>query len=221
MALGTSPLGIDELGGGSQIIASAVYVNFLRSLYPDSHNIDGPVYTAMLGAMGAALDMFDPYQLGLPSEFSVTTAQTTALDSNGRDWGVIRRSGESDITYRARILSMLPVYANGASDPGITAAVAVFTGANPVLIDCSSDGFVCGTTDDASAIGEAGMSDLAGLFTIYLMIANPDSLSYSHYDMEFSVMRGLPARSRAIIFHNGTDTSVLNEASDAIVIVVG
>lgn len=192
------------------------YAEFLKSLYPDSHNVVGPVYTALLGAIGAALDQYDPYQIGLAHEFSVSTATGTALDSCGLDWGVTRHSGESDSAYRIRILAMLPIYANGASDYGISAVVTVFTGHAPTLIDCSNEGWVW----TESAWLDDAFSGLES-FTLFIFVANPDGVAYNHYDMEYAVRRGVPARSKAILWHNGVDTSPLAEAANAIVTIVG
>lgn len=192
------------------------YSTFLKSLYPDSHDVNAEVYNAILGAIGYVLDQYDPYAIGLPSEFSVTTATNSALESNGSDWGVPRRNGESDTAYRARILSMLPIYANGASDWGITATVAPFTGIAPIFLDFGTDGWSPGD----SACMDSAMSDFAGLFIIEIQVQNPNNVSYSHYDMESAVKRAKPARSMAIIYHNGTDTSTLGESSNAVITVV-
>lgn len=191
------------------------YATYLKSLYPDSHDVTAEVYNAILGAIGYALDQYDPYNIGLPAQFSVNKAMGSALDSNGADWGVSRRSGESDTTYRARILSMLPIYANGASDWGMTATVAPFTGTDPILDDLCTDGW----SPLDSACLDSAMSDLAGLFTLQINVQNPNDVSYSHYDMEFAVRRAKPARSKVILYHNGTDTSTLAEMSNAIITI--
>ena len=198
-----------------------VYGPFIQSLYPDSHNVYAPVYSALLGAIGSVLDQYDPYQmdggLGLKSEFSVTTAVGAALDRNGADWGVPRASGQSDSAYRATILAALAAYANGASDTGISLAVSQFTGVAPVIYDGSQDGY--SPLDSAPA--DNAMSDLAGIFTLWIWVQNPTTVAYSHLNMETAVHKQLPARSQAIIYHNGTDTSALGEASNAVVTVVG
>lgn len=218
MALfGVVPYGVSPFGGSGGPGSFTGYTEWLKRLFPDSHNVDGEVYTAILGAVGTALDSLDPFQMGLPSEFAVTTATGEALDKHGADWGVPRRAGETDNDYRIRILAMLFIYANSASVAGITAAVALFTGANPIFIDCSSDGWIC----SVSSCLDSAMSDLAGVFTVYIYVQNPDSVSYSHYDMQFAVRRGLPARSRAILIHNGIDTSPLAQAPDEVVEIIG
>lgn len=192
------------------------YAAYLASLYPDSHDVSAEVYTAILGAIGYALDQYDPFQLGLPAEFSVTKATGIYLDDHGADWGVSRRSGESDDTYRARIISMLPIYANGASDVGMASAVAAFTGTAPTVYDFCTDGWSPGD----SACLDSAMSDLAGIFTLQMQVNNPNLVSYNHYDMEYAIRVAKPARSRVILYHNGADTSSLNESSNAIITIV-
>ena len=212
------------------------YSAFLKSLYPDSHNVNAEVYSAVLGAIGGVLDLYDPYSMGLPAEFSVTTATGTALDSNGADWGVTRRSGESDTVYRARILTMLPIYAMGDTTAGLIAMITPFTGVAPILLDLSADGW----SWSDSAFSDSSFSDFASLFTLVIYIQNVpgsqadfdhmtdiDSLTdwdgenaYSHYDMEAATRQAKPARSRVIIYHNGVDTSSLEETPTAIITVV-
>jgi len=218
MAFGPGPFGTIGFGGDvASEAAVSPWATFIASLYPDSHNVTGPVYTVLIGAIGAALDQLDPAQTHLAREFTVTTSTDTALDRNGIDWGVPRRAGEDDASYRARILSALAVYAEGSSDAGISAAVAAFTGTAPTLIDCSSDGWVMGE----SSCGDSAMADLAGIFTLFIYVKNPDDVAYSHFDMEAAVRRGLLARARAYLIHNGVDTSVLGEASNATVLITG
>ena len=215
--LGAIENGAAITGGAGQNVSAGFYAGLQASLYPDSHNTSGQGYSAILGAIGYVLDSMDPIAMSLSREFSVTTATGSALDAHGADWGVQRRSGEADGAYRSRILAMLPVYANGASDTGITSAIAVFTGATPTVIDTSSDGWSC--LD--SACLDSAMSDLAGLFSLYIYVQNPNGIAYNHYDMENALRTGLPSRSRAVLAHNGTDTSPLNEAYNAVVTVIG
>lgn len=192
-----------------------VWADELAKLYPDSHAVERPVYAALLGALGSVLDQFDPVQIGLAAEFSVTRATGSALDSHGADWGVPRRSGEGDEAYRARILAQLAVYANGASVLGISGAVAAFTGASPIVIDCSEDGWSWGD----SAWADNAWADAAGYFLLVIYVQNPNAVAYSHYDMQYSLRRAMPARTRAFLYHNGEDTSTLGQASDARVVI--
>jgi hypothetical protein len=216
--LGSLPLGAVPYGGGAHATSvGSRYRDFLRSLFPDSHDVSAPVYSAVLGAIGSVLDQFDPFQIGLPQEFSVTTATGSALDRHGLDWGVYRHAGESDDAYRSRILAMLPVYANGATNTGISGIVAAFTGAAPQLLDCSSEGWVW----TESAWLDSAWADRDSLFTLYVFVNNPNSVDYNHFDMEFVLRRALPARSRIILWHNGTDTSTLGEAADARIVITG
>ena len=195
---------------------TADYATFIKKLFPDSHPVTAEVYSTLLNAIGYAIDKLDPYQIGLNLDFSVTKAVSDALDSHGADWAVSRRSGEDDNTYRARILAMLPIYANGASNYGLAAVVKNFIGTSPTVCDLSSDGFSCSD----SALSDNALSDFAGLFTVVIYVLNPDGVSYNHFDLEYSLKRGKPARSRVILYHNGKDTSTLNESSTAIVTLV-
>ena len=117
------------------------YADFLRKLYPDSHNINGPVYSVVLGAIGTVKDQFDPVQVGLAQEFNVTTAYGVALDRCGLDWSVPRRAGEGDEDYRARILAMLLIYANGSTVQGMKRLIATLVGTEPQIIDCAAEGW--------------------------------------------------------------------------------
>lgn len=192
------------------------YAHFLKSLYPTSHDVNGEVYSVILGAIGYALDQFDPNQINLKSEFSVTASSGNALDSNGQDWDTLRRNGESDTSYRSRILSLLPLYANGPSVPGITAVGTPFTGAQPGIFEYGPDGFVMGE----STISDAGFCDSDDVFTFEFHVQNPNNVSYNHLDLENAVRKAKLARSTAIVFHNGVDTSTSAEQSNAIVTIV-
>jgi hypothetical protein len=192
------------------------YADFLKKLFPDSHPVTEEIYGTVLDAFGYVLDLLNPYQIGLNLEFSVTTATGTALDSQGADWGVYRRSGETDNAYRARILGILPIYANGASISGMKASIDNFIGAEPTIYDLCTDGYSPGD----SAPADNALSDMDGLFTVLIYINNPYGTSYSHYDLEYLLKQSKPARSKIILHHNGTDTSPLDESSDAVLTLV-
>jgi hypothetical protein len=192
------------------------YADFLKSLYPTSHDVNGEVYSVILGAIGNAIDQFDPNRINLKSEFSVTTAIGNALDSNGQDWSTPRRNGESDSSYRSRVLSLLPLYSHGPSVPGVSAVATPFTGAQPVIFEYGPEGFVMGE----STIDDAGFTTETDVFTFELHVQNPNNLSYNHLDLENAVRKAKLARSTAIIFHNGIDTSTSVEQSNAIVTIV-
>ncbi|WP_088187535.1 hypothetical protein [Desulfosporosinus sp. FKA] len=85
----------------------------------------------IVNGIGTAFDAVDPGQIELTKQFSVTTATGAGLDRNGADWDVLRRIGELDDTYRARILSQLPVYAQGPIPDALVNAVTPFTGVAP------------------------------------------------------------------------------------------
>lgn len=88
------------------------------------------LYQIVQGA-GTALDQVDPGQINLAAQFSVTKATGAGLDRNGADWELPRRAGESDDSYRARILSQLPIYAQGPIPNALVNAVTPFTGVAP------------------------------------------------------------------------------------------
>lgn len=191
------------------------YADFLKSLYPSSHNVDGEVYSVILGAIGYAIDQYDPVQIGLASEFSVTASNGSALDKNGQDWSEPRRNGETDTAYQQRILSMLPLYVNGPTVPGIEAVVQPFTGKVPIIFEYGPSAFTMGE----SAIGEAGFSTSTDVFTFEIHVQNPNNLAYDHIDMENAISKAKLARSTAIIYHNGTDTSATAENATAVVTI--
>ena len=192
------------------------YADFLKSLFPDSHDINAEIYNAVLGAIGSVIDQYDPNQINLKSEFSVTTAAGSALDTNGVDWGQTRRNNESDASFRSRILSILPLYAHGAIVSGIEAVVIPFTGASPIVFEYGPESFVMGE----STIDDAGFSTETDVFTFELHVQNPNNVSYNHLDLENAVRKAKLARSTAIVYHNGTDTSTLNEQSNAIINII-
>ncbi|MHB1651677.1 MAG: hypothetical protein ACYCVD_04260 [Desulfitobacteriaceae bacterium] len=192
------------------------YADFLKNLIPPSYNPGGEVFQVFLGAVGVALDQYAPSQITLKNEFSATKATGAALDTQGADWGVARRSGESDASYRSRILSILPLYVNGPTVDGISAVVKPFTGTAPVIFEYGPAAFIMGE----STIGDAGFSTAADLFTFEIQVQNPLALAYNHIDMENAVRNTKMARSTAIIYHNGTDTSVAVETSTAIITII-
>jgi hypothetical protein len=192
------------------------YANFLKSLFPDSHDVNGEIYSVILGAIGNAIDQYDPNQINLKSEFSVTTSTGDALIRNAQDWGVNKRNNESDSPFKSRILSILPLYANGPKVDGIKAVATPFTGMQPVIFEYGPEAFVIGE----STLGDAGFCSSGDVFTFELHVQNPNSVSYNHLDLENAVQKAKLARSTAIIFHNGIDTSTSAEQSNAIVTIV-
>lgn len=207
------------------------YTEFLKNLFPDSHDINGQVYSAMLGAVGYLLDQYDPYretesrtipgvpehsQNYLSKEFSVSTATGEALDRHGQDWGVFRNIGESDTAYRARILAFPPLYALGPTVAGTKAVVKPFTGEEPEIVEYGLCSFVIGET----SVSEAGFCPEVDLFAFEVWVKNSRDLAYNHQDLENAVKKAKLARSRAIICHQGVDLSVVNEVSDARVTII-
>lgn len=191
------------------------FSDFLKNLIPSPYNTHGEVFSVLLGAVGQALDQYNPTAIGLKAEFSITTASGSALDSNGADWEELRRPGESDAVYKQRILSILPLYLNGPSVPGIAATIKPFTGSNPTIFEYGPNAFTIGE----SAIGEAGFSTGTDAFTFEIHIVNPNNVSYDHLDMENAIRTAKLARSSAIVYHSGPDLSPLAEATNAVVTI--
>jgi len=194
------------------------WADILKTLFPDTYDMEGEVFSALLGAIGAALDLYDPINISLTSEFSVAESSGDYLDDNGEDWAVIRKSDESDDDYRTRILKMLTVYINGPTDDGLAAVVDMFIGEVPIVIDYCKYGWQWGRSEFGD--GESTFASKANRFTIEIKIKNPSSVSYNHYDLEYSLKQAKPARSRIVLHHNGTDTSILSESSAEVVTLV-
>ena len=192
------------------------YAAFLSSLFPSSHDTSAEVYSAMLGAVGYALDQYDPVANELASEFSATAAEGPALDRNGQDWGVYRRPGESDDSYQLRILSAVAIYTYGSSVPGMKAVVGAFTGTPPIILEQGPQAF----RFSISAMGSAAFMPPGAPFTFEAYVQNPGGVAYNHLDMEDAVSAAKPARSTAIIYHNGTDASPASETATAIVTII-
>ncbi len=207
------------------------YADFLKSLFPDSHDVEAEVYDVVLGAIGYALDQYDPYYQfysaaipgvidvvtnPLSAEFSMTTATGAALDGHGQDLEAPRRNGEDDGSYRQRLLSIIPAYVNGPTVSSVQQVVQQFTGYAPTIFEYGPGAFVIGE----SAISEAGFSTATDLFAFEVHVQNPGGLSYNHLDLENAVQKAKMARSSAIIYHNGTDTSTAAQASDAVITVI-
>jgi hypothetical protein len=148
----------------------------------------------ILSGIGAALDSVDPAQINLAEQFSVSTATGSALDKHGQDWGVPRRYGESDDSYRARILAQLPRYASGPTVANIKAVVRAFTQADPDIFELGPQGFTMGV----SAMGEFGFAPSGDAFTFIVTVHNPYNIQFNHADLENAVNNAKPARSTAI-----------------------
>jgi len=192
------------------------YADYMKQLFPDSHNVEGEVYNVILGAIGVVFDLLDPIANNLAHEFTITAASGSALDTVGADWEAPRKLGENDTTYKARLLSLLPFFILGATAAGVKGVVKPFTGSNPLIDEWGQDAFSIGY----SAIGDGYPLDAFGLFTFVLTVVNPGAVSYNHLDLETAVCRAKASRSTAIILHNGTDTSTAYEAADAKVNIV-
>lgn len=157
----------------------------------------------LIGAVGDQLDKLDPSQTNLDQQFAVSTATGSALDSNGLDWGVIRKNGESDDDYRKRIQAVVPIYTNGPTVAAIKQIVNNFTGADPIILEYGPDSFTMGVSPMGSFV--FGSADQ---FTFQVQVQNPNGVPYIHADMEAAVNFAKPARSTATFIHN--DGAFLN-----------
>lgn len=198
--------------GGMRLLG---YRDFLKQLFPNSHNVEGEVYTALLGAVGFALDNLDPVQNNLSTAFCITTAVGTDLDLHGNDWGIVRRYQESDDSFRQRLLSLLPIYTKGPTLSGIKTVLSAFTGAEPDIFEYGPSLFIMGE----SAIAEAGFGTAADIFTFEVSINNPNGVSYNHRDMETTLKNSKLSRSTCILHHNGKDTSTLDQSPTAVITI--
>ena len=151
----------------------------------------------LLGAVGNQLDLVDPSQSNLSQQFSVSTATGSALDLQGKDWGVVRKNGESDDDYRKRIQAVVPIYTTGPTVSAMKQLVKNFTGAEPIIIEYGPESFTMGV----SPMGSFVFSDQDN-FTFQIQVQNPNGVPYSETDMENAVNFAKPARSTATFIHD-------------------
>lgn len=127
------------------------------------------------------------------------------MDSNGADWGVTRRNGESDDDYRNRILAIVPIYINGPTVASISQIVQNFTGAPPIILEYGPDSFTMGVSPMGNFI--LGAYDP---FSFQIQVQNPNGVYYVEADMESSVNFAKPARSTVTFIHNNGHQYQLN-----------
>jgi hypothetical protein len=151
----------------------------------------------LMGAVGDQLDKVDPSQSNLEQQFSVSTATGDALDKHGRDWGVPRRSNDSDDDYRKRIQAVIPIYTNGPTVSSIKQLVKNFTGVDPFILEYGPESFTMGV----SPMGSFVFSD-EDICTFQVQVQNPDGVIYNETDMENAVNFAKPARSTATFIHS-------------------
>lgn len=152
-------------------------------MFTSRFNTTGPNLGTILGAAGDTLDGLDPAQTYLGNQFSVTGASGSYLDLNGADWSVPRRAGESDSSYRARILATLPAYVMGPTLTALSNTVRSFTGVAPVLYAATqfSDLF------PLSFPLQFGGNITQDYFTIHVYIQNPNRVKYQQQDVVAAV----------------------------------
>lgn len=134
---------------------------------------------ALIGGAATALDLVDPDVIGLSSQFSITSATGAALDRHGADRGLVRRPGEADTAFRARILGVLPIFRRGPTIAALTAAAAPFTGVAPVISQRGVGpnlGFPLTFPFSFSSSG-------TDLFTLDLRMQNPNRVTYQQVDV--------------------------------------
>ncbi len=152
------------------------------------------VWYQILNGIGEALDQNDPSQIGLAQQFSVTSATGTALDANGADWGIERKYGESDTSYRSRILAELPMYASGPTVNNMKSIVRGFTNnIDPTIFEFGPNGFTMGS----SAMGTFGFSVSGEVFNFQVSVNNPNYIEFSKKDLINAINKAKPARSGA------------------------
>lgn len=150
------------------------------------------VWFQIVSGVGAALDTVDPSQNNLAQQFSVTTATGDGLDRNGADWGIVRRTGEDDDTYRKRILAELPQYLNGPTLANIKSIVRAFTGMDPEIFEYGPDSFTMG----ASVMGTFGFSSTSETFNFLVTVKDVKD-SFNKQDLIDAINTAKPARSTA------------------------
>jgi hypothetical protein len=157
----------------------------------------------LMGAIGSQLDAVDPSvddptqnKVALAKQFSMSTATGSALDMHGADWGVPRRFGEDDKTYRARIQAVLPICTNGPTVQAISDIVQNFTGTAPIILEYGPQSFYMGVTP----MGEFVFNNESP-FSFQVQVQNPDGHSYKKSDLEDTVNQAKPARATALFVH--------------------
>lgn len=185
---------------------SGTYTAFLQSLLPSRFRKSGPNLSAILGAAGAQLDNIDPAQTQLANQFSVSGSTGAYLDLNGADWSTPRYAGESDSAYRARILSVLPTYAQGPTVNALSAAVQPFTGVAPVI-------FKGGSYTNLFPISfplTLGAQSSADDFRLDVHIQNPDGVVYNRQAVQNAVLNTKRVIAKIVIWwEDGTNTTVI------------
>ena len=190
------------------------FKDFLVRFFPAPYDTGGEVMSALLGAIGAAMDAYDPIATTLAAQFSISTASGDALNILGLDWDTPRRAGEDDDDYRKRLLSQLPIFLLCPAVSGVQAALSPFTGVEPIIYEYCENAFIMSETEvgagaftGSQLFQDGALASEADEFTFEAHIQNPDNEPYNHADAEQTVKRAKPSRSTGIIFHNGIDTS--------------
>jgi len=155
----------------------SIWANFISGLF--TSRFSGPNIKVLIDAAGSTLDSLDPSQTNLGNQFSVTGANGNLLDENGADWGVPRRTGESDAAYRARILAVLPAYVLGPTIPALSNAVKPFTGVAPLIYTASTFADIFPVTFPMQFGGNTAQD----YFTVHVYIQNPNQVKYQQTDV--------------------------------------
>jgi hypothetical protein len=162
----------------------------------------------LLTGVGVALDSVDPAQIGLAEQFAVSTSSGTYLDKHGADWGVYRRVGESDDSYRQRILAQLPRYASGPTVESMKAIVRAFTGVDPDIFEYGPDSFTMGV----STMGTFGFSSSDAAFNFLVTVYNPNDVKFDPNDLVSAINAAKPARSNAEFLFLGGNAALTGVA---------
>jgi len=156
----------------------------LASLMTPGLNTNAPNVAALLAGMAAQLDRVDPEALGLADQFSVTLATGAALDLHGADWSVPRRPGETDATYKTRLLATVPLFSQGPTVAALAAAVMPFTGVAPRIFE---RGVNTGISFPMAFPITFGADTSSDLLTIDVWVQNPNGVAYQQSDVVAAV----------------------------------
>lgn len=180
----------------------------LRTLFTDPYNTGPNTYLGlMLDGTGSVLDTLDPAQSGLVNQWSASTATGAALDANGAEWVLPRNAGESDASYRSRILAVLPAFSAGPTVGALSGAVASIVGTPPTISQRGDNDAVFPLTFSPTIT--FGPENTLDVFTIDLTVNNPNNVTYSQSAV-IAAVRMIKRAIATVLIHwdTGGETSV-------------
>ncbi len=184
----------------------SIWGNFIASLFASRFKTQsGSNLSTIINAVGTTLDGLDPAQTNLASQFSVTGSSGSGLDENGADWGVPRRAGESDASYKARILATLPPYIAGPTVTALSNVVKPFTGVAPLIFAASKFSQLFPLTFPL----EFGGNTTQDYYTILLTMQNPNNVIYQRQDAVSAIDTMKRVIATVIVtWEDGTTTTI-------------